>query len=330
MSEVAVLIPTLRRPESLARALESLTRQADPGLIDQVVVVDNSPEGSAAAVARAFEARLPLVYVHEPRPGVATARNAGLRAIGDAPYVAFLDDDEEAPPHWLSALLAVHKAFDAEVTFGPWRGRAGAAADWKRPYLDAFFSRIGPGISGLTGERYGCGNSIMTRATTLAGREPFDPAYDQVGGEDDRLYQALDRRGARFAWAHDAWVYEHAPEHRCRISYAFRRAFSFGQTPATDCAHVRDWAGVARWMAVGAAQAVLYGWAAAMLWLIGHPRRLVVTEKAIGGLGKVVWWFTPRFYGAAEVARTSASPVLSRTGEAPGASRRMGALGLDG
>lgn len=304
--EVAVLIPTLRRPESLARALESLTAQDDgERLIAQVVVVDNSPEGSAAPVAHAFAGRLPLTYVHEPRPGVATARNAGLRAVGAAPYVAFLDDDEEAPPHWLGALLATHKRLRAEVTFGPWRGRAEAASPWKRPYLDAFFSRTGPEQSGLTDERYGCGNSLMTRAATLSGPAPFDPAYDQVGGEDDRLYQALERRGARFAWAADAWVYEHAPPHRCTVAYAFRRAFSFGQTPTTDCAHHKDWTGVARWMAIGAGQTAVYGLAAAGLWLVGARQRLAVTDRAVRGLGKVIWWHTPRFYGQAEVARTA-------------------------
>ena len=299
MAEVAVLIPTLRRPESLARALRSLVAQVDGGaLIEAVVVVDNSPEASAEAVARAFEAELPVVYVHEPKPGVATARNSGLARIG-APYVAFLDDDQEAPPHWLSALTRTHKALGADVTFGPCRGVASGGPAWAKPYLDAFFSRTGPDRSGLTDARHGCGDAMMSRATALAGPAPFDTAYDQVGGEDDRLFQRLDREGRRFAWCAEAWVYEHAPEARCRISYVLRRAFSYGQTPATDAAHVRDWAGVARWMAVGAAQSLVYGAAAAALCLVGSPRRLAMTDKAVRGLGKVVWWVTPKFYGRA-------------------------------
>ena len=307
MGEVAVLIPTLRRPESLDRTLRSLSLQTGrETLIDQVVVVDNSPEASARAVAQAWSASLPITFVHEPNPGVATARNAGL-AVVSAPYVAFIDDDEEAPPHWLSALLATHKALDADVTFGPWRGQASAAADWKRPYLDAFFSRIGPDSSGLTDERYGCGNSLMTRATTLAGPAPFDPAYDQVGGEDDRLYQALDRRGARFAWSAEAWVWEHAPAHRCHIAYTLRRAFSFGQTPTTDCVHVGDWPGVARWMTIGLGQTFVYGTAAGLLWMMGSGRRLTMTDRAVRGLGKVIWWVTPKFYGQAELTRSSAA-----------------------
>jgi hypothetical protein len=305
MGEIAVVIPTLRRPESLDRTLRSLAlQQGVAALIEQVVVVDNSPEGSARQVAEGWGAALPVVFVHEPHPGVATARNAGL-AVVTAPYVAFLDDDEEAPPHWLGALLATHKAFEADVTFGPWRGQAAGAPKWKRPYLDAFFSRIGPDASGLTGERYGCGNSMMTRATTLAGPRPFDPAYDEVGGEDDRLYQALDRKGARFAWAAEAWVWEHAPAHRCRVGYTLRRAFSFGQTPTTDCAHVGDWMGVARWMAIGTAQTAVYGLIAGVLWAVGSEGRLAMTDRAVRGLGKVIWWVTPKFYGQAEVARTA-------------------------
>ena len=309
MGEVAVLMPTLRRPESLARALRSLFAQENAAtLIAAVVVVDNSPEGSARPVIDSLTAAapVPLIYVHEPKPGVATARNAGLARI-TAPYVAFLDDDEEAPPQWLATLLEVHKRFGAAVTFGPWRGRAQAAAAWKRPYLDGFFSRTGPDVSGPTRTMHGCGNSLMTRAGALDGPQPFDPAYDQIGGEDDRLYQALQRRGATFAWAAEAWVYEHAPDHRCRVSYALRRAFSFGQTPTTDAAHLRDWKGVARWMAIGAAQTGLYGVAAAGLWLVGAPARLPMTDKAVRGLGKVIWWITPRFYGQAEVQRTAAA-----------------------
>ncbi|HRJ65000.1 MAG TPA: glycosyltransferase, partial [Brevundimonas sp.] len=91
MADVAVIVPTLRRPESLERALRSLFTQT--GVADRVsaiVVVDNDPVGSAAATVEALLPRSPwpLTYVHAPRPGVATARNAGLAAT-DAPLIAF-------------------------------------------------------------------------------------------------------------------------------------------------------------------------------------------------------------------------------------------------
>ena len=89
MADVAVIVPTLRRPESLERALRSLFAQT--GVADRiaaVVVVDNDPLGSALPGVTALRplSPWPLAYVSEPTPGVARARNAGLAAT-DAPLV---------------------------------------------------------------------------------------------------------------------------------------------------------------------------------------------------------------------------------------------------
>ena len=141
--DVTVMTPTFRRPAALARALASLAAQDRLAEIAcEIVIVDNAPEGGAAAVVEALRARtaVPLVYVHEPRAGVANARNAGLAAATGA-HVAFLDDDEVAPCGWLAALIATHLALDADVTFGPVRGRAPDAPAELRPLLEAFFSR---------------------------------------------------------------------------------------------------------------------------------------------------------------------------------------------
>jgi glycosyltransferase involved in cell wall biosynthesis len=137
-------MPTLRRPESLARAVRSVFGQTGaPGM--ELVVVDNSPEGSARAGVEALrqEAPFPLVFVHEPRPGVATARNSGLASASGA-LIAFLDDDEEAPPEWLAELVAVHLEHAADVTFGAIQGAVPEQAGWAAPYLQKLFSRVGP------------------------------------------------------------------------------------------------------------------------------------------------------------------------------------------
>ena len=308
MLPVSVLIPTLRRPEGLERAIRSVLEQQGAGdLLQDIVVVDNSPEGSA----RRFVDRLrrnsptPLLYVHEPTPGVATARNSGLRAC-HAPYVAFLDDDEEAPPSWLAKLFLAHRTYKADVTFGPVHGVAPESSGWAKPYLDRFFSRLGPAESGVTDAVYGCGNSMMTRVTVLAGPAPFDAGRDETGGEDDRLFERVRDDGGVFAWAADAYVLEHVPPHRATLGYTLLRAFSYGQTPARACVDrsPRDWAGLVRWMLIGAGQALVYGVAAAVLWALKRPARAEMADRASRGLGKVIWWRTPRFYGAAEAART--------------------------
>ncbi len=307
LKDTAVIIPTLRRPEGLERAVRSIFAQ--DGVADRlaaIVVVDNDPQGSAAPLAQTLTAGapVPVIYRHAPRPGVATARNAGLAAT-DAPLIAFLDDDEAASAGWLSALLAAQASTGAEVVFGPIRGRVPEGSGWATGYLERFFGRDGPDSDRLIDHPFGCGNSLMVRATALPGPVPFDTAADQAGGEDDALFAALSARGGRFGWAANAWVDEHAPVHRATLRYALSRAFAYGQGPSQTAAAARDWPAVARWMLIGAAQASLWGLAAIILTLILSPRRAEFMDRAARGVGKMFWMkgLEPHFYGAREVAR---------------------------
>ncbi|MDP1913743.1 glycosyltransferase family 2 protein [Brevundimonas sp.] len=313
MADVAVIVPTLRRPESLERALRSLFAQT--GVADQVsaiMVVDNDPVGSAGPTVEALRLHSPwtLAYVHAPRPGVATARNAGLAAT-NAPLIAFLDDDEAASPGWLAALLKAQADTGADAVFGPITGRAPDAAAWLKPWLERFFGREGPERTGLIDRPFGCGNSLMVRSSALPGPAPFDASTDQAGGEDDALFAALAARGGRFGWSADAWVEEFAPAHRATLNYALARAFAYGQGPSQTAAAAKDWPGVARWMAIGAAQTAVWGAASAALTVIASPKRAEMYDRTARGIGKLFWMrgFEPRFYGAREVARLEAAKV---------------------
>ena len=311
MRDVAVIVPTLRRPESLERALRSLFAQTGVAdRVSEIVVVDNDPVGSAAATVGALRSGSPwpLTCVHAPRPGVATARNAGLAAT-DAPLIAFLDDDEAASPGWLAALLKARAETGADAVFGPIAGRAPDAAPWLKPWLERFFGREGPERTGLIDQPFGCGNSLMVRATALPGPAPFDTGTDQAGGEDDALFAALAARGGRFGWAADAWVEEFAPAHRATLNYALARAFAYGQGPSQTAAAAKDWPAVARWMAIGAGQTAVFGAASAALTLIASPKRAEMYDRTARGIGKLFWMkgFEPRFYGARELARLEAA-----------------------
>lgn len=305
--DVAIIIPTLRRPESLERAVRSaLVQTGVSDRLREIIVVDNDPQASSRETAArlAEEAGLPIVWRHAPRPGVATARNAGLAAT-TAPLIAFLDDDEAASPGWLAALLTAQAATGADAVFGPIRGRAPDGTGWTRPYLERFFGREGPDRTQLIETPYGCGNSLLVRATALPGAVPFNAAADQSGGEDDALFAALAARGGRFGWAADAWVDEFAPPHRATLRYALTRAFAYGQGPSQTAAAARDWRAVTRWMAVGAAQAAVWGAAALGLTLIASPRRADALDRCARGIGKLFWMkgFEPHFYGTRELAR---------------------------
>ncbi|HUH08947.1 MAG TPA: glycosyltransferase family 2 protein, partial [Brevundimonas sp.] len=145
-SDVAVIVPTLRRPESLERALKSLFGQTGVGdRLREIVVVDNDPEASSRETVDRLRpaSPVPLIWRHAPRPGVATARNEGLTATA-APLIAFLDDDEAASLGWLAALLAGQAVTGADAVFGPIRGRVPDKTGWTTAYLERFFGREGP------------------------------------------------------------------------------------------------------------------------------------------------------------------------------------------
>ncbi len=300
---VSVIIPTQRRPQGLETAARSILSQTgiDPERLE-LVVVDNDliPSAHALVMQLSLDAPFVVAYVHEPAPGVANARNAAMaRATGE--LIAFLDDDEEAPQGWLAALLAAQSQFAADVVFGPVRGRAPSEIDQHRAYLEWFFSRLGPAESGLTESYYGCGCSLLRRAALPNAEHPFAEARNHIGGEDDMLFGQMRARGALFAWASEAWVWEDPVPARLSLDYTIARAFAYGQGPSSACAAQSppDRLGIARWMAVGLVQAVAFGALALVKRVSGAADYAFVLDRAARGLGKTLWWgpFKIAFYG---------------------------------
>ncbi|MFI4936786.1 MAG: glycosyltransferase family 2 protein [Caulobacterales bacterium] len=300
---VSLAIPTQRRPEGLAIAARSTFRQigVDHARLE-LVIVDNDAVPSAEPMARqlAAEAPFPVRYVHEAAAGVASARNAAL-AAASGELIAFIDDDEEAAPGWLAALIETQRRYDADVVFGPVQARAPERIQLHRPYLQQFFSREGPVESGVIAHYYGCGDSLVRRAALPHPTRPFSVLRNEVGGEDDQLFGVMDRAGARFAWSHEALVYEDPVPERLTLDYALARAFAYGQGPTYACATADppDWAGVLRWMAIGLVQTGVFGLFAVVQWLTRSPHRAFAFDRAARGAGKVLFGgpFKQRFYG---------------------------------
>lgn len=105
LPRLSVIIPTRDRADDLARCLRAFLAQTMPP--DEIIVVDNASTTTATrdVVASIGNAR----YVHEPRPGLDFARNAGVRAAG-CELIAFCDDDVEIHPEWCERM---RQAFDA-------------------------------------------------------------------------------------------------------------------------------------------------------------------------------------------------------------------------
>ncbi len=297
MIEVSVLIPTFRRPDSFVRAIRSVFAQEGVGAFE-VIAIDNSPEGSALSVFHRIEAEAPVPFrwTHVPKPGVAQARNAALK-LASGKLIAWLDDDEEASPHWLAALLATRKATGAQSVFGPVAARAPNETE-NAEFFEQLYSRSGPAQSGVCARAYGIGNSLQPRAM-FDEAQPFDPRADQSGGEDDALFASWAEAGAQFAWADEARVIEHLGAERTHLAHGLKRAFAYGQGPCETAWAARKFVDVTRHMCVGALQAVVYGTASAVVIAGSTPRALALLDRAARGAGKVFWFWEQRFYGEA-------------------------------
>ena len=100
---ICVAICTHDRPDFLATALDSVTRQSRTPY--RILVVDNAP--SNELTRELVEQRYPSVhYVRETTPGLNFARN---RAVGECgcDVIAFLDDDAIADPEWIEQIAQV-------------------------------------------------------------------------------------------------------------------------------------------------------------------------------------------------------------------------------
>ena len=300
---VSIIIPTFRRPERALEATRSALAQAG-GVSFEVVLVDNDPAGSALAVLRELGDQR-ITVVHEPRAGVANARNAGLRAA-KGEMIAFLDDDETAPPEWLAELVRVQRAHKADVVFGQVRTKLAVKPRDHDEYFEAFFAREPGHAEGVINVFYGCGCSLVRRAA-LPSPEPFSAERNEIGGEDDLLFQAMEAAGARFAWAPGAFVWETPEPSRVTLAYTLKRAFAYGQGPATKAwtGPKRDLSAIAFWMAVGAGQSVIYGAVAFGGFLGKTRRRAFAYRRFVEGVGKLLWFpmIKPRFYGAAKLKK---------------------------
>jgi glycosyltransferase involved in cell wall biosynthesis len=104
-STVAVVIPTYNRRDLVIQAVRSVLGQSHRDL--SCLVVDNgSTDGTAAALATIEDPRLKVLSYGSPFGSGAAARNMGIAAVEDAPWVAFLDSDDVWAPTKLERQMA--------------------------------------------------------------------------------------------------------------------------------------------------------------------------------------------------------------------------------
>lgn len=176
----SVILPTRSRLAYLEVALASIAPQVAHAAAE-LIVVDDAAEGEVRVLAERHGAR----YLSHATPrGLNAARNTGIEAAA-ADLLVFTDDDVEAEPGWLDALISAAAALpDHECFGGP-----------IRPRLEGthvrFCGREGPPITHLdlgSDDRdtdFAWGANLTLRRSAYERVGPFDPALDLYGDEED-------------------------------------------------------------------------------------------------------------------------------------------------
>lgn len=196
-----------------------------------VVVVDNDPSGSAETTTKEFASL--VTYVHEPKPGIAAARNAGIEAaaVFQPRALVFIDDDEVAPPHWLSQLVSTWKETSADVVTGPVRFELPDGFEHLANAVPHFYTPDRADHSPV--EDVATGNTLVD-ATWFHGSAAlrFSEQYSLTGGSDIELFNRLRRQGGRCVWAAKASVVETVPRARTTPQWMRQRDLRNGQLRA--------------------------------------------------------------------------------------------------
>lgn len=226
---VSVILPTYNRCEVVEQTLAHLAAQEYPPERYEVLVCDNSTDGTPRMVARLASAvapRIRLVTTAERLPAV--KRNIGLaEASGD--LVLFLNDDVWLAPDALAAHAARHAATPGPVAV---LGHVDQSRhmpptpfiEWYRPFdYDGIADRAGRCVP----YRYFWSmNLSLPRRVMLDRRLVFHEDWANIGHEDVELGYRWSRAGYLLVYEPKAWgehFHPHDLDSACRLQYSIGR-----------------------------------------------------------------------------------------------------------
>lgn len=298
--DISIIICTVDRFALADRAVESVLRQRIPHDMNiELIVVDNSPAGLSRerVETRALTSPFPLRYVHERRPNISHARNAGIAAARGG-LVSFLDDDSEAQPDWLCHMLDVLVGNDGDFVIGPTYPdfEGGEAPRWDRS--GTYYTRDLHLPNGAAITNGGTGNCLIRRASFLTDTPVFDPDFGRTGGEDSDFIARLRKRGGRILWCASGAVKEFQPLDRMTIGYRTLRYYRAGQT------HVRVRMKNSEYRLLTALGHMSTGLIQITVLFVPYllssryqaPAVIEARFKFVTGLGKLLWPFHRPFY----------------------------------
>ena len=136
--EFSVIIPTYRRPRELRDALNSVLSQLDVSV--EIIVVDDSPEGSAREVIDALsDPRVKYFKNPSPTGGIPSVVRNLAWPHAKGMFIHFLDDDDIVPEgHYAAVRAAFSEHPEVGLIFGriePFGSCTAAELEHERRYF---------------------------------------------------------------------------------------------------------------------------------------------------------------------------------------------------
>jgi glycosyltransferase involved in cell wall biosynthesis len=227
MTRICLGVCTRQRPILLSQCLDSIQ---DLDIPDQsglmIVIVDNDDTASARGLVEGFQRENPnlaVFYLHEPRRGIALARNAILRFAQQhlSDWIVMLDDDQRVPSSWLLDLFAAQFKTGAEVV------KSSVTYHYPDPLPRWAFPKGRPHKWQLNAEMAAT-NGVLFSGALIDPHDfglRFREAYNLSCGEDRDFFKSASMAGALIVHTPDAVAYEMMPPSKLTFTTQVRRQF---------------------------------------------------------------------------------------------------------
>jgi succinoglycan biosynthesis protein ExoM len=195
----------------------------------QVDVIENDTERSAENLVSTKNAAAPfsINYHQQTTLGIPFARNLGIeKAIQDnCDFVIFIDDDEIAETHWLSALYDCSKAHQHQAIIA---GPVNYTLEKGCPeYLHPFFQQKEKADNAEL--KICASNNAWVPITTFTEHGlRFDESMAFTGGTDSVLFSQAFHQGIKIIHAKNALVHETVPKARANLKWLSKRKYRQG------------------------------------------------------------------------------------------------------
>lgn len=231
---MTVVVPTYNRAHLLGVCLRSLIAQDVLEPYEILVIDDGSTDHTWSVVEQvrtAAEGEVELRYEWQPNAGINAGRNHGLASAG-AGLVCFVDDDVEAPPPWLGALVRGARTYPtADVLGGPIRLRFEGTLPRTCGREQLPETSLDRGRQ-LVWDEMLYGANFAVRKTTADRFGGFDDSRGPgwVWGDEEEFERRVLAAGGHTLYLPDAGVWHRRSQNDLRVRSLLRKEFVRGMT----------------------------------------------------------------------------------------------------